>query len=424
MKLVFRGFRIWSLLACTVLSSRQAFSVPEYIGTDQGVVVAITRMDEVYPNTSSYIDTVMGWLRRVYVNHPNIEIVFLDVDSASVEKLFDTLFYTAPIGSFVIFHGSCSMNDPIHCRLGFETIIRGSSAENSNPLHFNEASFELPLSGLESQEPPDIISFMGLSALISVYYQRAEYNDAGRTSCMALEFTDGVGTEYVENIEALRVQLMNDSDLANELYEMDENIAHDPDNGDLYMERAGLNAGLGNYTEAAEDIQSAIELGPSSDSSYELYSRTILTAISLSRIDKNAGIQIDTGTMGDLEARLDDALAYLNSAIQLDSLDAELYFLRSRVHKFLIDWIPAEEDLSRAIELDPDFTEAYAARGNVNIDMGYTEQAISDLTKAIELSPNSASYYEARAFAYQMSGEPEKAENDLQAASELLDNRN
>ena len=421
MKMMISGIGRWLLLACTVLLSQQAFAVPEYIGTDHGIVIAVTRMDEVYPDPSSYTDTVMRWLQRVYVNYPNIEIVFLDLDPASTGGIHDTLLSSLPAGSFVIFHGSCAVDDLTHCKLGYSTIINGSWSGNPDPIENKEAVFDLSPISLESQEPPDAVSFISLSALVSVFYQRDELSAAGRTCAMALGYTEGVGTELVDNVETLRLHLLNDFRTANQVYEISETIQLAPDNGDLYMERAELNAELGNYTEVVRDIERAIELGPTRETSYELYSSTILRVIKLNRIDHNSGMRIDTGISSYLEGSLDDALVYLDEAIRLNSLDAELYFLRSRVHGYLIDWPLAEEDLSRAIELDSCFTEAYAARGNVNVDMGFTEQAISDFTRAIELAPDSASYYESRSFAYHMCGEIENSDSDLQTASDLRD---
>lgn len=198
-----------------------------------------------------------------------------------------------------------------------------------------------------------------------------------------------------------------------------EAVEANPEDGVAYIQLALANTRGGRYGEAVSDLGTAIGIGPSSDDEYALFADAIVEILTVMRLDYNSGTDIDPALFDTVECSLDEALAYLDAAIENNPDRAGLYMSRAAVYGFLIEWTPALEDLSTAIELDPGNCSAYARRGAVRAEMGYSDEAVADLTTAIELSPDSARFYEWRAFAYQMMGEPEKADADMRAAAEL-----
>lgn len=82
----------------------------------------------------------------------------------------------------------------------------------------------------------------------------------------------------------------------------------------------------------------------------------------------------------------------------------------------MIDQILA--DLDRAIQLEPENAEYHYIRYSVLIDRGQTEAALADLDRAIELDPSTAQYYFARSAIRQFDDQA-GASRDRQRAVEL-----
>jgi tetratricopeptide (TPR) repeat protein len=112
-------------------------------------------------------------------------------------------------------------------------------------------------------------------------------------------------------------------------------------------------------------------------------------------------VQIETKRHEDPEQIRDRILADLNRAIELDSENAEYYYLRYSMRRLDIDY-------------EGDFE-----LGN----MPYTRESVkakeSDLARAIELAPSTAQYYLARAIKKERSGDKEGALRDRQRAIDL-----
>jgi len=407
------------LLLPLLLISGQVFPVPQHSGSEQGVIVLVTRMDDLYPEVNSLTSSILLWFERVYMDYPTVEVKFLDVSLPADDNTLIAFLESMPVGSFAVFYGHCAIDDQAQCNLSYEVIVNGGSADREAPLAGTSADFMLELSGLASPEVPDIVFLLGYSALISVYYERGEISAAGRTCSQALGNTGGVPPEYLSEIESLRTDILNERDNLNTIVILSDSIELEPDNGDLYLERALINAQLGLFTESIEDLDMAIMLGPVEDDSYAAYGGGILELTSRMRHAYNDGVHIDPGISGSMEERLDDALLYLNRAVELNPDSAEIYFMRAGVYGYKTEWPSSVEDLSTAIELNPNYGQAYLRRGNINLEMGFSEEAISDLSRAIELNPDSVSYYEYRAFAYQNCGDVENARIDLQTVSEM-----
>ena len=79
------------------------------------------------------------------------------------------------------------------------------------------------------------------------------------------------------------------------------------------------------------------------------------------------------------------AIQFLNSAIEDEPFNAELYFLRGKAYLEIGDYILAKRDFSSVNVLDPLFPDAYYFRGLSNLYLGNKKLAIEDFKIAASL---------------------------------------
>lgn len=80
-----------------------------------------------------------------------------------------------------------------------------------------------------------------------------------------------------------------------------------------------------------------------------------------------------------------EALTQLQTAIQFDAYNAQLYYGLGEAASGLQDLFAAERHFTRATELDPDFTDAFIRHGMVLAELGRREDAIKAFERAIFL---------------------------------------
>ena len=115
-----------------------------------------------------------------------------------------------------------------------------------------------------------------------------------------------------------------------------------------------------------------------------------------------------------------NALIYLNEAIEIDPDDARFYISRGTFKENDKDSV---EDYTKAIEIDPNNVFAYRLRADSKCKLGDNEGAIDDYTKAIEIFPNKhkkAYLYNYRASAKRKLGDNEGADRDDKKADKLI----
>jgi tetratricopeptide (TPR) repeat protein len=146
-------------------------------------------------------------------------------------------------------------------------------------------------------------------------------------------------------------------------------------------------------------------------------------------------------------------LKKLNGFISQDKDNAEYYYNRGWLYRYLNNLKQAEKDYSRAIEIDkehadahynrglifmetkrydlairdfsevirikPGATDAFCNRGNAYLAEGYTLSALKDFNAAIKLAPKDPDLYYNRALLYISEGKKSKGMEDMKEAAKL-----
>lgn len=129
------------------------------------------------------------------------------------------------------------------------------------------------------------------------------------------------------------------------------------------------------------------------------------------------------------------ALDALNEAIELDSENAEAFYIRGQVY-VTIGMVPsglrdaqecrpgpacrrADNDFGNAVRVNPDFVDAYIARANLRVIRGAMSPAIRDYDEAIWREPDNPDYYQRRGLAYVRLGRKSEAVSDFEHAIRL-----
>jgi tetratricopeptide (TPR) repeat protein len=91
--------------------------------------------------------------------------------------------------------------------------------------------------------------------------------------------------------------------------------------------------------------------------------------------------------------RYDDAIADLNTAIELDPYDPELYVLRGQIYLYLYEWDSSLAEYNRVIERYHNYADAYFYRGVLYYSILQTgvelrAEALADFRHYLELAPD------------------------------------
>jgi protein O-mannosyl-transferase len=170
-------------------------------------------------------------------------------------------------------------------------------------------------------------------------------------------------------------------------------------NSITYKNRGTAYSRAGNYRQAMEDLQKAIELNPTYSEAY----------------NNRAGVYV---SLGNYRQAVEDC----DKAIEISPKYAMAYNNRASVQVSLGNYRQAIEDCDRAIELNPRYAEAYHNRGNAHARLGKYRRAIEDYDKALEMNPRYAPAYNSRAGVYQSGGNFKRAVEDLDRAIALNPN--
>lgn len=183
------------------------------------------------------------------------------------------------------------------------------------------------------------------------------------------------------------------------LEEIDARILSDPENADLFAERARFQESRDSVVAAEKDWRRAILLDPSR-ASYriamgDLYYRTVRWEKAEEELEE--AIRLDPQS---IEARLklselklmtlhhEEAMELANEALRLDPQHAKGYFLKGWIHKETGDTGMAISSYRTAVERDPSFYDAYLQLGMLHALKG-DPIAMDFYNSALEVRPRS-----------------------------------
>ena len=113
------------------------------------------------------------------------------------------------------------------------------------------------------------------------------------------------------------------------------------------------------------------------------------------------------------------AIEDFNKAIEIKSDNAVAYYNRGNVYTDLGNYRQAIAELNRAIEINQGYAEAYSNRGNAYGGLGNYKQAIEDYDRAIEIKPGYTDAYFNRGLGYLNQGDNISGCRDARKACEL-----
>jgi tetratricopeptide (TPR) repeat protein len=176
----------------------------------------------------------------------------------------------------------------------------------------------------------------------------------------------------------------------------DKAIEIKPGYADAYTNRGAAYNGLGNYRQAIEDYDKAIEIKPGYADAYY-----------------NRGLAYNG--LGNYRQAIED----YDKAIEIKPGYADAYTNRGAAYNGLGNYRQAIENYGKAIEIKPDFAMAYYNRGNSYTHLGNYKQAIEDFGRAIEIKPGYADAYFNRGLVYLNQGDNISGCRDARKACEL-----
>lgn len=151
--------------------------------------------------------------------------------------------------------------------------------------------------------------------------------------------------------------------------------------------------------------------------------RAMLLALGLSAMTSLAWAQSDYGPQLCAQGYGSERIAACTRLIHSRQLpllyQSRAYASRGTEYAKLGALDQALADLTTALQIEPNLTDAYYNRGKIYLDMSQFDHAINDFNAAIQLNPNDTWNYHERGVAYARQGRFEDAWRDLETALTL-----
>ena len=116
---------------------------------------------------------------------------------------------------------------------------------------------------------------------------------------------------------------------------------------------------------------------------------------------------------------LGQAILDYDRAIAINPYNADFYNGRGLAHRWKVELNPAIQNYEHAISLNGDNGDFYRNRGDAYARKCEFDRAILDYDRAITLNPNDANCYIGRGFAHRWKGDSDGAERDFDRASRM-----
>lgn len=185
-------------------------------------------------------------------------------------------------------------------------------------------------------------------------------------------------------------------------------IMSDPENADLYYQRAQFLYDAGNYEAAISDLGTAIEKMDSdfryfhllSDSYLDYYQSGKALDIMESAAEKfpsNIPTLLKLAELQLILKQYDASFFTIQKALNIDKQNAEVFFMMGMLYREQGDADRAINSFQTAVELDPEIVDAWIILGDLFADKDF-KIATRYYDNAIRLSPENPEVYHAKAF--------------------------
>jgi tetratricopeptide (TPR) repeat protein len=206
-------------------------------------------------------------------------------------------------------------------------------------------------------------------------------------------------------------------------------ITADPNNAQLYADRADLLYGQSDYDAAIADLATALTLDSTNIGYHytlaDVYLDYYRSRLALRTLERAAELDPDR-----LETQLrlaetqlilrqyDGAISSLNQATRLDPRNPEAYYLLSQVFVETGDTVRALNAAEEATQIDPDMTDAFLLLGRLYAEQG-DDRAERYFDTAVDIDPEDVIAIHARADYYRDRDRLERAIAEYRRASTI-----
>lgn len=141
---------------------------------------------------------------------------------------------------------------------------------------------------------------------------------------------------------------------------------------------------LARYPGGSDDLEPALLTARAYILSNDLKKADAILAQIRNKWPNNAECRLLEGVICSQRSQPDEALSYLNAAIELDPKFVEAYKERAKTFVKIKEYVRAVNDLTTAAQLDPADGEIFCLRGEVQYQRWMFDAATSDFSKAME----------------------------------------
>jgi tetratricopeptide (TPR) repeat protein len=207
--------------------------------------------------------------------------------------------------------------------------------------------------------------------------------------------------------------------LPKDLAEINKKIAADPDNADLFNQRAIIYLDRKDITKALEDINKAITINPKNSLYLRTLSdvffasgkikdceKTLHKAVEINHDDDEAVLKL-----AELYFYVKDykkTFEYADQAQKINKLNAKVDFIKGMAYKDMGDTAKAVKCFQMTVEKDQEYYHAYMQLGLL-YSVKHSQLAVDYYNNALNLNPKSTEALYSLALFYQENGEYNKA---------------
>lgn len=230
---------------------------------------------------------------------------------------------------------------------------------------------------------------------------------------------DALGEDPQLQSDAYMLRALMQTDQDARLKDVNKAIEVNSDNVEAYQARSQLYFQQQKFDEAVADLQHVLKVDPTNTA---VTATAVKALAELKRLD-DAKVILDEGLEAKPDAslyqlraaifrsedKIDEAIADLNKAIELQPRDPASLFARAEIFLSRDDTDAARRDLDKAMELNPGSVQGVLLRAYLSAEEGRLPDAINDMKLLVLNFPDNATWAIQLASFYQMDNRPRKA---------------